>query len=88
MSITEHNRWNIERLLTGFSAYKLKERLEFIDRLTSSDENIKKECDAMLKKNKKKYFIHKDIAPYDELIENSKKYDKYIVRNIPKVINP
>lgn len=32
-------------------------------------------------------FIHKDIAPYDELLESSKEYDKAIVRNIPYLYN-
>ena len=35
---------------------------------------------------KNNWFMHKDIAPYDELLDSSKKYDKFIVKNIIEVI--
>lgn len=88
LSIMEHNRWNIERLLTGFRTYTLNERNTYNEKLTSSDEDTISKYKAILNNNKEKCFIHKDIAPYDELINASKKFDTYIVTNILKVINP
>lgn len=81
LSEAEHNRWNIERLLMGFRAYTQKERLEFRRLLMAGD----KETKDMLNLRKKRDFIHKDIAPYNELLESSKEYDKNIVRNILEV---
>lgn len=69
----EHNRWNIEKLLVGFSAMTIKERM------TVSNEEA-----TLLKKES---FIHKDIAPYDCLDEHSKHYDKIITRFMTDVIN-
>ena len=39
-----------------------------------------------IKKAKKQQFKHKDIAPYDELLQLSIEYDRAIVRNIIYVI--
>lgn len=68
----EHNRWNVEKLLVGFRALPRDER-----RTISKEEadRLKKEC-----------FMHRDIAPYDELSESSKRYDRVIVRHLPDVI--
>ena len=82
---TEHNRWNIERLLLGFKPYKIAERE---DLKLNGDKNIN------IYFNKEKLLIHKDIAPYKDLINikgNSeetdiKEIDKIIVRNILKVL--
>lgn len=82
LSVVEHNRWNIERLLMGFRAYTLKERLEYRELLLAGDKQTK----DILKERKERDFIHKDIAPYNELLESSKEYDKNIVRNILEVI--
>ena len=86
LSITEHNRWNVERLLVGFRAYKKVDRLKFKALLLSNDEKLRKECECKLKYMKQEFFIHKDIAPYDELLEESKKYDSVIVGNIIEVL--
>ena len=82
MARTEHNRWNIERLLMGFSPYPLSERMAFNEILSSDDLDAAQELDTKLKTAKKKLFKHKDIAPYDELLDGSKKYDRTIVKNI------
>lgn len=68
----EHNRWNIEKLLVGFSAMTIKER-----EAVSDDEAARM---------KKEMFVHKDIAPYDKLNEGSKHYDRIIIRNMEDVI--
>ena len=82
MARTEHNRWNIERLLMGFSPYPFSERMSFKEILSSDDLDAAQELDTKLKAAKKKLFKHKDIAPYDELLDDSKKYDRTIVKNI------
>ena len=82
----EHNRWNVERLLNGFRSYKLTERLTFKAILEEGDAKTKKPLEATLKKNKNTLFIHKDIAPYEELLPSSQNYDKAIVRNIQSVL--
>ena len=82
MARTEHNRWNIERLLMGFTPYPLSERMAFKEILSSDDLDAAQELTTKLKAAKKKLFKHKDIAPYDELLDGSKKYDRTIVKNI------
>lgn len=84
---TEHNRWNMERLLVGFRSYTYADRQRFIDILgpDGKDED-KVALKALLDGAKKKRFKHKDIAPYDELPERTKSYDKAIVRNIIDVL--
>lgn len=86
LSETEHNRWNMERLLVGFCGYKYAERMAFKRILESSDTAARNRCKAELDEMKKKRFMHKDIAPYDELSDSTKEYDRIIVRNIPKVL--
>ena len=82
MARTEHNRWNIERLLMGFSPYPFSERMVFKEILSSDNIGAAQELNTKLKAAKKKLFKHKDIAPYDELLDGSKRYDRTIVKNI------
>lgn len=86
LSETEHNRWNVERLLLGFRPYPYAERMKFIDVLTGEDVEAKKACKKILDTAKKERFKHKDIAPYDELLSSSKDYDKGIVKYLPDVM--
>lgn len=86
LSETEHNRWNVERLLIGFKPYKIKERKAFVGALTSGNPITVKTMKEKLTEAKNNWFMHKDIAPYDELLDSSKKYDKFIVKNIIEVI--
>ena len=86
MARTEHNRWNLERLLMGFRPYELSERIEFKQILVSDDTKAIESLKTMLKETKIKLLKHKDIAPYEELLDSSKKYDRTIVKNIPKVL--
>ncbi len=78
----EHARWNMEKLLVGFSALPKEKRDELNTKLDNKDPNVKEE----IKRLKNEDFKHKDIAPYDELREKSKEYDKAIVRNLADVI--
>lgn len=78
----EHARWNLEKLLVGFSAMPIDERGRINDGLNRTDAKIMKENDEL----KKHMFEHKDITPYDDLPKESKGFDKAIVRNLAAVI--
>lgn len=87
LSEVEHNRWNVERLLTGFVPYRYTDRIKFRDILLNGTAESKSKCKQELNKAKKEQFLHKDIAPYSELLESSKEYDIVITRNITAVNN-
>lgn len=78
----EHARWNLEKLLVGFSAMPINERGRINDGLNRTDAKIMKENDEL----KKHMFEHKDITPYDDLPKESKGFDKAIVQNLAAVI--
>ena len=82
---TEHNRWNVERLLAGYSPVPYEKRKEFLERQQSAS---KADSDAAKdeKQKLKELFMHADIAPYDELLDSSKDYDINIVKNLLDVI--
>ena len=84
LSEAEHNRWNIERLLAGFKAYPYEKRMELKGRF--EDPAQKPAAKEEHNKAKDEKFLHKDIAPYGELLSDSKNYDKVIVRNILDVM--
>lgn len=86
LSEIEHNRWNLERLLVGFKAYTFEERMDFKARFESKDDEVRAEAKKKHNENKKTLFMNKDIAPYDELLEGSKDYDRAIVRNLLDVM--
>ena len=75
LAVTEHNRWNVEKLLMGF------ESLPKLERDKQSDAEGLKEL-----KKLKKQFKHYCIEPYRELIEDDKKYDILIVKNLGDII--
>ncbi|MCM1503082.1 MAG: hypothetical protein NC115_10525 [Bacteroidales bacterium] len=79
----EHNRWNVERLLIGFSAMTSKQRNELNDMLADEE---RREAGKKLNNEKRENFIHKDLAPYSELPDSTKEYDIAIVRNILEVM--
>lgn len=70
LSEVEHRRWTASVLLLGYAAAPQAERA---DR-------------SRFKELKNKYFIHLDIAPYDELDSDADK-DRIIVNNIPYIIS-
>lgn len=86
LSEVEHNRWNMERLLVGFKAMPSEERIALKARFESEDADVRKAVKAEHDEMKKKEFRNKDIAPYDELLEGSKDFDRTIVRNIMDVM--
>ena len=82
----EHNRWNVERLLNGYSALPYDERAELIRCLLSEDASVVSKAKARKNDFKTRCFQHADIAPYDELLDSSRQYDINIVKNILDVI--
>lgn len=85
LSEVEHNRWNMERLLLGTQPIFASKRREINSMLMSPDPDVVmqgKDINRYLKDN----FYHKDIAPYDDLLESSKQYDRAIVTNILDVM--
>ena len=85
LSIVEHNRWNMERLLLGIYAIPAKER-NIINKMCESDKKDEAETGKAMARQVKHNNRHKDITPYDDLPVKSKNYDKAIVRNILDVI--
>ena len=79
----EHARWNMEKLLVGFRPLVQDERRRINEGLDREDEEVKIEN----KRLKSQEFKHKDIAPYDELRDESRAFDKAIVRNLADVIS-
>ena len=83
---TEHNRWNVERLLAGYSSLPYDVRMDLITRQLFTEKSVsdaaKKEKRAM----RDNHFMHADIAPYDELLDSSKQFDIGIVAHLLDVI--
>ena len=76
MAIVEHNRWNIEKLLMGYEALPKDVR---------NGRNDEKERHK-LKSLRETAFKHYCIAPYTELLEDEKKHDIHIVKNLKDII--
>ena len=60
--------------------------MEFKARFESNDESVRNAAKEDHKKKKTNEFMNKDIAPYSELLEGSKNYDRNIVRNLLDVM--
>ena len=74
LGMTEHNRWNVEKLLMGFRKAGEEE-----------DMYAHPEYAASLQNNKKQ-FVHHDIRPFDELPQAIKDIDYGIVEFIPWIL--
>ena len=72
---TEHNRWNVEKLLMGYRKPQSKE-----------DPYGKTEAVAKQLSNNKHFFIHPQIRPYEELTEEMKQLDIEFSNYIPWII--
>ena len=73
LAVTEHNRWNVEKLLMGFRSPKPEE-----------DKYEHPEYKNALKNNKK-LFIHHDIRPFQDL-DDVRLMDFEIVKYIPWIL--
>lgn len=86
MSVVEHNRWNMEKLLMGYSPVPRAER----ERLKQLEQDGKEdECRALKKQLKSRRagaFCHECIAPYEQLLDADKQYDRVIVKHLPEII--
>lgn len=69
----EHYRWNMEQLLSGYRPMSAKET-EALAKGETSRADLKSR------------FIHPDIIPYARLGEDSRKYDRAIMRCIPNFL--
>lgn len=82
LAYIEHNRWNVERLLSGYSAIPAEVRKRMFAEAASSDPAVaaaaKAEHDAS-----KERFRHRDIAPYSEIGDSIKDIDMSMVSKIP-----
>lgn len=76
MSVVEHNRWNVEKLLMGYRKPKISE-----DMYNKSDDIAKK------LKNNKNLFIHPQIRPFRELTDDMKQLDKEFNKYIPWIVS-
>ena len=76
LSESEHNRWNVEKLLMGYRKPK-----------ASEDMYGKSEKIARKLKNNKNLFIHSQIRPYDDLSDDMKKVDKEFAAYIPWIVD-
>lgn len=70
MAYTEHNRWNMEKLLLGYRPITEEEK-----ELSCEDR----------KELKNKMFAHQLIKPYAELTEADKELDRNIIRELPEI---
>lgn len=86
LAMMEHARWNMEKLLVGFSALPKSKRGKLNKDIVSNDSVKKEEAQAKSEELKEQEFKHKDITPYDELPEDSRKFDMAIVQNLADVI--
>jgi hypothetical protein len=75
LAITEHNRWNIEKLLMGFEALPKTEREK-----QYTPEGLEELREL------KKQFKHYCIEPYSELTSTDRIYDTIMVKNLNDVI--
>lgn len=71
---TEHNRWNVEKLLMGYRKAK-----------NTEDKYVHDELKGQGAKGNKKLFIHYDIRPFDEL-DNVFKLDEEVVKYMPWIV--
>jgi hypothetical protein len=71
---TEHNRWNIEKLMTGFVPTTEEQHQNILTGNMSAEE---------LKKN----FIHDDIRPFEELSKGEQEKDFTLTRALINMIN-
>ena len=81
LAYIEHNRWNVERLLSGYSAIPADVRKRMLAEALSSDADVAAAAQAEHCAYKEK-FRHRDIAPYSEIGDNIKNIDRTMVSRI------
>ena len=81
LAYIEHNRWNVERLLSGYSAIPAEVRKRMFAEAASSDPAVSAAAQAEHRAFKER-FRHRDIAPYSEIGDNIKSIDRAMVSRI------
>lgn len=85
MAQVEHNRWNTEKLLAGYSPVCAEERQKLKQYDTQGDSEQRDSLEKELKQRKSQW-EHYCIAPYDDLLDKVKEYDRMIVKNIQDIV--
>lgn len=80
-AVVEHDRWNVERLLMGYMPLPKSVRNE----MNQGEMDGDKDAVALHLNYKDKQFIHRDIAPYDELQEKVAANDTLIVDHMKHI---
>lgn len=87
MMLVEHNRWNIEKLLTGFRGCTVDEKRHFLSLRQSDMKEFGRQKKA-LKNGWEK--AHLDILSFDELKvldPETIPYDRILIEAIPNIVN-
>lgn len=84
---TEHNRWNVERLLCGMRAMPAEQRRAIKADLNGSDKEAADAATVKINELKSKYAVHINIVPYEEMSDEEKAYDISIAESMPLVLN-
>ena len=66
LAIMEHNRWNVEKLLLGYSKPRPEEDKYAYRKEFENKPGYSKEIDDKLNENRR-VFIHHDIRPFEDL---------------------
>lgn len=85
MAVVEHNRWNMEKLLVGYSPVEKSQREELKRLEPQGGEKFEAKKDA-LKRLRETRFQHYCIAPFCQLTDDVRLYDRIIVQNITDVL--
>ena len=82
---TEHNRWNVEKLLMGYRKARPEED-SYVYRKTFKNNPGYDDNNAKLLEKNKKIYIHQDIRPYADLDPDTRRWDIEIARYIPWIL--
>jgi len=83
---TEHNRWNVERLICGLRAMPADMRTQLRKNLCSEDAAVRSAAEREVADLKVHAFRHINIVPFEEMPEDTKAYDTAIARSLTLVM--
>ena len=83
---TEHNRWNVERLICGLRAMPADMRTQLRKNLCSEDAAVRSAAEREVADLKVHAFRHINIVPFEEMSEDTKAYDIAIARSLTLVM--
>lgn len=82
LACVEQNRWNVERLLSGYKAMPAARRQELNAAMQSGDDRVRREAKIQSIRNCNFLFVLKDIAPYHDLPQERRSDYLTLFRNI------